>query len=124
MMICMLFPERLMELFHLSGETLRMGFACFSIIASTYLLSGIIAIMNAFFQSTGKSHYTLAFILVRQLVRIPTAVLLFQAGNIDYIWWSWPISEVASDLVIFLLFVNYFRKIAKITDEQIETGKI
>lgn len=121
MSICLLFSGRLMRLFHLSGETFRMGFACFSIIASTYLPSGIVAIMNAFFQSSGRSRYALAFILIRQLVRIPTAILLFQTGSIDRIWWSWPISEVASDLVMKLLFINHFRRIEQTMQMGTET---
>lgn len=112
-LICVLFSGSLMRLFHLSGETLRMGFACFSIISFTYLPSGIMAVMNSFCQSTGKSRYTLAFILIRQMVRIPAAIMLFQTGVIDHIWWSWPISEVASDLMLLLLFMKHFKRVEK-----------
>ncbi len=111
MLICMLFSGGLMQFFRLSGETFRMGIACFSIISSTYLLSGVVSIMNSFCQSTGKSGYALVFILIRQLVRIPTAILMFQTGVIDHIWWSWPVSEVISDLMMVLLFIRHFRRV-------------
>lgn len=122
MSICVLFSGRLMQLFHLSGETFRMGFACFSIIATTYLPSGVIAIMNAFFQSTGKSRYAIIFILIRQFVRIPTAILLFRTGDIDRIWWSWPISEFASDLVMALLFRKHFRRVEQTVGTRIDAA--
>lgn len=104
--VCIFFAGHIMTFFHLSGETYRMGFACFGIIALTYIPSGIAHVMNSFFQSTGKSYYATLFVLIRHVTRIVIAVILFQKGNIDLSWWSWPISELASDSVLTLLFLR------------------
>ena len=44
--------------------------------------------------------------ICRQIVvLLPAAYLLAQLGNVNYVWWSFPIAEVASAILttIFLL---------------------
>ena len=49
--------------------------------------------------------------IARQLVvLIPAAYLLSLAGNIDLVWLSFPIAEIASMLVSVAMLIKIYRK--------------
>ena len=106
-----LFPVPVLKVFNASEEMISVGVHCFRIIGLTYLTSGLMTGLAAFFQSIGKSIYSLFVALSRQvLVRVPVAYYLASFGKVNIVWWCWPISEVTSDIVIVTLFVIVFRK--------------
>ncbi|MBO4910099.1 MAG: MATE family efflux transporter, partial [Lachnospiraceae bacterium] len=67
------------------------------------------------FQAFAKSNYSLVISIGRQLVvLIPAAWFLAQFGNLNYVWFAFPIAELAS----LLLSLFYFRRInRKIVDK-------
>ena len=70
--------------------------------------------LGSFLQATGKSIYSFVMSLSRQVfVRIPAAFFLSRLGNINMIWWSWPISEIVSDIVNVFFFVIVFRQLKR-----------
>ena len=59
----------------------------------------------------GKGFYSLLMSLCRQLiVLLPAAWLLSKTGNVDAVWWSFPIAEVVSLAVTLLLYRRLYRK--------------
>ena len=108
-------PNLMMMPFNPTQQMLEIGRPCFRIIGTTYIVSGAMMAINSFFQAIGKSFFSMAVSVARQIaVRIPVAAVLSQFGDIDIIWWCWPISEVASDLVSIIFFIYAYRKL-KIT---------
>ena len=52
--------------------------------------------------------------ITRQLVvLLPAAYLLSLSGNVDHVWWSFPIAEGASLVLILILFANIYNKTIK-----------
>ena len=95
-------------------QMIEIGIPCFRIIGTTYLVSGAMLALNSFFQAIGKSIFSIAISVSRQiLVRIPVAAFLAQFSNIDLIWLCWPVSEVASDAVSLTFFVYAYRKLKR-----------
>ena len=106
------FPEALLGIFHPTEQMLQVGVPAFRIIGSTFLLSGFMMVLNAFFQAVGRSMFSLITSLSRQIfVRIPSAILLARLSDINYIWYSWPVSEIVSDIVCIAAFVYVYRKV-------------
>ena len=106
-----LFPVPVLKVFNASDEMLQVGIYCFRIVGLTYLTSGLMTGLAAFFQSIGKSIYSLVVSLSRQVfVRVPVAYLLASWKNVNIIWWCWPVSEVTSDIVIVIIFIRVYRR--------------
>jgi putative MATE family efflux protein len=113
-LVFFIFPVPLLSIFSPSAEMLQVGIPCFRIIGLTYLTSGLMTGLIAFFQAIGNTIYSFVVSLSRQVfVRIPIAFWLASFGDANLIWWSWPISEVTSDLVTISLFIYVYRKFVK-----------
>lgn len=105
------FPVLLMQPFSPSEEMINVGIYCFRIIGITYLTSGLMTGLVAFFQATGHSIYSFLISLSRMVfVRVPVAYFLETFKNVNLIWWCWPISEIVSDTVCLILFVYCYNK--------------
>lgn len=108
------FSNQLMAPFSPTDEMLLLARYCFRIIGLTYLTSGLMSSLTAFFQASGRSYYTLLVGICRTvIVRVPVAYLLKRFNDINIIWWCWPISELPSDLTCLILFIVCYRKFKK-----------
>lgn len=108
------FPDKLFALFDASEQMLQIGVPALRIISVHFLLAGFCIVCGSLFQALGSAIYSMFVSLARQLVvLLPAAYLLAQTGNVNNVWWAFPIAEVVSLLmtVIFLIRIN--RKIIK-----------
>lgn len=111
-LVFLFLPQFVLAPFNSTENMLRIGIPAVQIVGSTFLLSGFASAMGAFFQAIGKSSVFLIVTLSRQIfVRIPIALALSKTGIISAIWWSWPVSEVLSDIVSVFFFVHFYRNI-------------
>ena len=73
-------------------------------------LAAICICLSASFQALGKGSYSTIVSLSRQLlVLLPVAYLLSLTGNVDNVWWAFPIAELASLTATCLLFGKLYR---------------
>ena len=87
---------------------LAIGRVALRIISLCFVFAGFSIIASVTCQALGKSIYSLFVSVGRQLVvLIPSAFLLSLAGNVDLVWWAFPIAEIMSLAlgVIFLIRV-------------------
>lgn len=112
------FPEQLFSLFHASEYMLSMGVPALRIIATHFLIAGICIVAGSSFQALGNGIYSMIVSIARQLVvLLPAAYLLSKLGNVNYVWWAFPIAEIASGLIsAFFFFRMYKSVISKIPD--------
>lgn len=104
------FPELLLNIFNPTPEFSRMGMVALRVIALSFPMAAIGIAISGFFQALGKSTYSALASLCRQLiVLLPAAYLLSLSGNVNLVWWSFPISEVASLLFSLVLFAKLYR---------------
>lgn len=102
-------PAALLRLFDASDAMLSIGVPALRTISYGYLLAGFGIICGTAFQALGRAGYSMMVSIARQLVvLLPAAYLLSLSGNVNYVWWSFPIAELASMLmtVIFLVRIN------------------
>ena len=108
-----LLPDMLLGIFNPSEDFLRIGRSALRIISLCFPAAAIGISLSASFQAMGNGIYATIISLCRQmLVLVPAAYLLSLAGEVTYVWWSFPIAEVASLAVTLFFFTRiYLRKI-------------
>lgn len=111
-------PAELFALFDASEEMLAIGVPALRIISISFLFAGVCIALSSVFQALGKGIYSMCISFARQLVvLVPAAYLLSLSGNVNAIWWSYPIAEIASIAVSLLLFRHVYKTIiAKIPE--------
>lgn len=115
-----LMPETLLKLFDAQDEMLAIGVPALRIISTSFVLAGFDICIGAIFQGAGKSIYSMIVSIARQLVvLIPVAYALAQTKVLNYVWLSFPISEVASCIASIICYIVIYKKlISKIGKEE------
>lgn len=111
-----LIPEQLLLLFDASETMLSIGVPALQIISVHFFMAAFGIACGSIFQALGYAVYSMIISIARQLVvLLPVAYLLAQLGNLNLVWWCFPIAEVVSLImtIIFLVHVNR-RVISKI----------
>lgn len=109
-----LFPQALLGIFNPTEEFLAIGVKALRILCLPFPVAAICISLGASFQALGKGSYSTIVSLCRQLiVLLPAAYLLSLAGDVNNVWWSFPIAEVMSALVTGLLFAKLYRRKVK-----------
>ena len=106
-----LFPKQLLALFAASDEMLKIGVPALRIIAVHFPIAAFSIILSSVFQALGKGIQSMVISFVRQLIfLLPAVWLLSLTGNIDNIWWGFPIAEFLALLVCLLLLKPVYDK--------------
>jgi Na+-driven multidrug efflux pump len=105
-----LVPELLLGMFNPTEEFLLLGCSALRIISIHFPIAALCIILGATFQAMGNGIYSSITSLCRQLVvLLPAAYLLSLTGEVNNVWWAFPIAEVASALVTVFLFLRIYR---------------
>ncbi len=107
-----LMPEQLIGMFN-DNQTLKaIGIPALRIISISFLFAGFCIVSSSVFQALGRGHYSLIVSVARQLiVLVPVAYLLSKTGNIDIVWLSYPIAEIASLTLCIVFLKKVFRRL-------------
>ncbi|WP_243111861.1 MATE family efflux transporter [Butyrivibrio sp. CB08] len=101
-------PELLLSFFKASDDMLAIGVPALRTICLSFPLAGVCIAMGSIFQAFSKSFYSLIVSIGRQLVvLIPVAWLFSKTGNVNMVWWAFPIAELMS----LALSSYFFRKL-------------
>ena len=114
MLAFVLLPHVLLSIFALSGSFVDMGIVALRVIGLHFPLAAVGIALGASFQALGNGIYSTIVSLCRQLVvLLPAAYLLSLSGNVNLVWWSFPIAEVMSTAVTLFFFLRIYRKKVK-----------
>lgn len=112
--VFLLLPQALLGIFNPTEEFLAIGVKALRILCLPFPVAAICISLGASFQALGKGSYSTIVSLCRQLiVLLPVAYLLSLTGDVNNVWWSFPIAEVMSALVTGLLFAKLYRQKVK-----------
>lgn len=108
-----LIPEVLLSLFDPSAEFMAMAVRALRTISWCFPVAAVCIILGSTFQALGTGIYSTIVSLVRQLVMLlPAAWLLSRTGDVNLVWWAWPIAETAGlSLTLFFFLRNYRQRI-------------
>ena len=106
-----LIPQVLLGIFEPSEDFLGIGLVALRIISIHFPLAAVGIGLGASFQALGNGVYSTITSLCRQLIALlPAAFLLSLSGNVNLVWWAFPIAELVSLIVTLLLFVRIYRR--------------
>lgn len=112
LIVFQIMPDKLLMIFSVNSSVMSIGVAALKIISVSFLFAGVGIIGSTVFQAIGNPVHSLIMSVLRQLVIIlPAAFLLSFLGNVDYVWWSYPIAEVVSFVLCLILLVKTLKKI-------------
>ncbi len=99
----------LLGFFDASEHMLSIGVPALRIISFSFLLAGFCIVSSSAFQALGHGMLSLVVSVVRQLVvLLPAAWLLSLSGELNLVWWSFPLAELFSaSLCVAFLFRLY-----------------
>jgi len=104
-------PDLLLGIFNPTDEFLRIGRTALRIISLCFPAAAIGIALSAGFQALGNGIYSTIVSVCRQmLVLLPAAFLLSLSGEVNNVWWAFPIAEVFSLIVTIILFVRIYRQ--------------
>ncbi len=109
LIVFQLIPEPLLRLFEASDNMLSLGVPALRTISLSFIFAGFCIACGSAFQALGKAVYSMIVSVARQLiVLLPVAYMLSQLGNVDYVWWAFPIAEFMSlaMTILFLVILN------------------
>ena len=104
-----LFPTLLLGIFKPSPEFLEMGCSALRIISVHFPIAAFCIVLGSVFQALGNGIYSTITSICRQMVvLLPAAYLLSLTGNVNYVWWAFPIAELMSLTITIIFFVRIY----------------
>lgn len=99
-------PDKLLAMFNAEEELLVMGVPALRIICLSFAFAGFCIVVGSVFQALGNGVYSMIVSIARQLcVLLPVAYLFSLSGNVNLVWWAFPIAELMSlTMSLFFLF--------------------
>ena len=113
------FPHVLMGIFGSaedgsSADLVKFGISALRTVSFHFPLAAVGIALGASFQALGNGIYSTITSLCRQLVvLVPAAYLLSLTGNVDAVWWSFPMAEIVSSVLSVLFFIRIYRQKVK-----------
>ena len=111
MAIIQIFPKPILSLFNPPEAIEQMSILALRIISTHFVLAAISIVLSSTFQALGKAVFSMLVSIARQLVvLLPAAFLLSLTGNVNNVWWAFPIAEVMSLAMCLIFFVYIYKK--------------
>ena len=121
-----IFPRQLLSMFNASEQMLNMGVPALRTISYSFIFAGYCVILGSMFQALGNGFMSMIVSIGRQLVvLVPVAYLLSKTGNLNAVWFAFPIAELASLTLSTVGFRYVYKKeILPLDDKNIKSGKM
>ena len=117
LVVFQLIPRTLLGIFNASEAMYAIGVPGLRIISLHFPVAAFCIIAGSACQAMGKSVYSFITSVMRQVVAlIPAAYLLSLTGNVNNVWWCFPIAEVMSALASTF----FLRRTLREVDEHIQ----
>ncbi len=96
-------PDKLLGIFQASDEMLAIGVPALRTLSWSFLFGGVTIVLSSVFQALGRGIQSMLISIFRQLlIVLPLAFLLSKTGNLNLVWWAFPVSDVLA-----LIFAGY-----------------
>ncbi len=114
-----LLTDQLLGIFKPSETFLQLGRSALRIVSIHFPVAVVGICLSACFQALGNGIYSTVVSLCRQLIALlPVAFLLSLSGNVNAVWWAFPVAEVVSSVTAMILFSKLYKnKIKPLSQE-------
>ena len=114
LLLFQLLPDVLLNVFNPSPTFLEMGRNALRIISFHFPMAAIGIALGASFQALGRGVYATITSLSRQLIALlPAAWLLSLSGDVNLVWWAFPVAELVSLTATLILYRRLYRQVVK-----------
>ena len=111
LLVFQLAPDMLLSIFNPSEAFLGIGRSALRQISWAFPMAAIGIALTAGFQALGNGSYASIISLCRQMVvLLPAAYLLSLSGEVNNVWWAFPIAETASVIITLLFFLRIYKQ--------------
>ncbi len=111
MLSFVLIPKVMLGIFELSPTFVEMGTVALRTIGLHFPLAAIGICLGAAFPALGNGMYSTITSLCRQMLALlPVAWLLSLSGDVNMVWWAFPIAEVVSLMATLFFFARIYRQ--------------
>ena len=111
-------PDKIFLLFQADENMLSIGVPALRIISLSFVFAGYCVVISAMLQALGEGIQSMIVSIVRQLVvLLPAAWLLAKLGDVNLVWYSFPIAELASLALSTVFLVRTYQKLIKPLDQ-------
>ena len=112
MLLFQVFTVPFLELFDASETMIAIGVPALRIISISFPLAGACIAMGSSFQAMGRATYSMLTSVARQLlVLLPVAYALSRLGDVNLVWWSYPVAEIMSAVMTAIFLVKLNREV-------------
>ena len=122
--VMQLIPGQLIGLFDTgdTAELLAIGIPALRRICLSFCFAGYCIVVGSVFQALGNGVYSMIVSIARQLcVLLPVAWMFSLSGNVNLIWWAFPIAELVSLGMSTYFLVRIHQKIIRHIGEKVPT---
>lgn len=111
-------PDKIFLLFQADENMLSIGVPALKTISLSFVFAGYCVVASSVFQALGEGIQSMIVSIIRQLVvLLPAAWLLAKLGDVNLVWYSFPIAELASLTLSTIFLVRTYRKLIKPLDQ-------
>lgn len=119
MLLFQILPVPFLKMFDASETMISIGVPALRIISISFPLAGACIAMGSSFQAMGRAVYSMLTSVARQLlVLLPVAFALARLGDVNLVWWSYPIAEIMSAVMTVVFLVKLNREVISKIGEQ------
>lgn len=112
LLLLQLAPGPLLRFFNASEHLLSIGIPALRIISISYVFAGFCIVASSIFQAFGNGIFSMIVSALRQLVvLLPAAYLFSLSGNLNMVWWAYPLAELVSLVACLFFLLRIYRQI-------------
>lgn len=104
-------PDKLLLIFNASSDMLSIGNIALRIIATSFIFAAVGITFDSAFQALSAANYAAIHTIMRQIVMLlPAAFLLSKLGDINKVWFAFPIAETVSFVVALVFMARVLKR--------------
>ncbi len=112
--IFQIFPNQIFAMFNPTEQMLEIGAVALQVISLHFIFASVSIVLSSTFQAFGHAWKSMVVSIARQLViLLPVAYLLSKTGNVNAVWWSFPIAEVVCLAICIAFYLHLYHKLIK-----------
>lgn len=107
-----MFPDVFLSMFNMTEDAVNtVGVPALRTISISFIFAGFSIICAAVFQAFGYGLFAMFVSIGRQLVTLlPVAYLLALSGDVNNVWWAFPIAEIVCVILSLIFFAYIYKK--------------
>ena len=103
-LIFMIFPKELISIFATSTSILSIGTLALRIISVSFIPASFAMMFTVYFQGINKGKSSVFITVLRQIILLVPLAWLFHFAGLNYVWLTFPVTEVIAMLCCFFLY--------------------